>query len=233
MLNFLFKWMEKQAPRELLRSLYFYESGSRLLTNTAFSIVAVISGAEDRLATSTQQRTCSCLAKRCWKTHREAQPQTSDATKSLALWYWLLNFLSPNAVQLDQQPHSCLASETTPHSPSGWKSWVTAPRCSKHFDVEELPGDALLLTAASPRWPGGPKSLVKLIIRVRIAWFFLVIRSYPPFRAQILLWKSPFPLSLSTWQSFGLKEGKGFVSAITTTMSTLSQTSWTQSKCSS
>lgn len=59
--------------------------------------------------------------------HREAQPQTSDAIKSLPWWYWLLNFLSPNAVQLDLQPHSCLASETTPHSSSGWKSWITAP----------------------------------------------------------------------------------------------------------
>lgn len=68
--------------------------------------------------------------------------------------------------------------------------------------MEELPGDALLLTAATPRWPGVPKSLVKLMIRVRIARFLLVILSYSPFRAQILLWKSTFPLPLSTWQSF-------------------------------
>lgn len=49
-----------------------------------------------------------------------------------------------------------------------------------------------------------PQSLVKLIIRVRIARFLPVIMSYPPFSAQISCWQSPFPLPLSTWQSFGV-----------------------------
>lgn len=61
-------------------------------------------------------------------------------------------------------------------------------------------------TAAHTSYSGvarPPQSLVKLIIRVRIARFLLVIMSYPPFCAQISRWQSPFPLPLSTWQGFG------------------------------
>lgn len=50
MLNFAFKAMEKQAPTEHLRSLYFCESGIQLLTNTAFSILAITSRAVNRRA---------------------------------------------------------------------------------------------------------------------------------------------------------------------------------------
>lgn len=133
---------------------------------------------------------------------REAQPQTSDATKSLPLWYWLLNFLSPNAVQLDQQPHSCLASETNP---------------PQLFRVEILDHSSTLLqTVLCGGAPRGctashssysevarsPQSLVKLIIRARIARFLPVTMSYPLFHAWISCWWSSFPLPLSTWQGF-------------------------------
>lgn len=86
------------------------------------------------------------------------------------------------------------------------------------FRVEILDhSSALLQTFLCGGAPGGcavshssysqvarsPQSLVKLIIRVRIARFLLVIMIYPLFHAQILCCLSPFPLPLSTWQGFG------------------------------
>lgn len=123
------------SSAEQLRSSYVGEFGTGLLTNTAFNILVTISRAVNRPRSSFS----SAEVQPPGKAMLEGAQRISAPTDAVKSPPWLLNFFSPNAVQLDQQPHSCLASAATPCSSSGWKSWITA-HSSRQLCMEELPG---------------------------------------------------------------------------------------------
>lgn len=111
--------------------------------------------------------------------------------------------------------------KTAPHSSSGWKSWISSTLLHTFLCGGTLKGCTASRSSDS-KVAESPQSPVKLIVRTRIDGFLLVIRSYPPFCAQISCWQSPFPLPLSTRRGFvqtRQEEGKGSDSAIATNMS--------------
>lgn len=97
--------------------------------------------------------------------------------------------------------------KTAPHSSSGWKSWISSTLLHT-FLCGGTPKGCTASRSSDSKVAKSPQSPVKLIVRMRIDGFLLVIRSYPPFCAQISCWQSPFPLPLPTRRGFGRRQGK-------------------------
>lgn len=121
--------------------------------------------------------------------------------------------------------------KTTPHSSSGWKSWISSTLLHT-FLCGGTPKGCTASHSSASKVAKSPQSPVKLRVRTGIDRFLLLIMSYPPFFAQISHWQSSFPLPLSTWLWSQMRQeegGKGSGSAIA---NNVSQPSLIESKCS-